>query len=95
LQINIGCNIYCSTKSAHEISTDERAEATPLRNSLGFFQMKFFESFLPTVGIFAYFLKGKGGKKAAHHESLNFQMSHLAFSKACVKILLIYKQYPV
>lgn len=56
--------------------------------------MIFFESFLLIVGIFAYFLKGKG-KKKAHNESLNFQMSHLAFSKACVKILLIYKQYPV
>lgn len=40
------------------------------------------------------FLKGQR-KIKAHNESLNFQMSHLAFSKACVKILLIYKQYPV
>lgn len=40
------------------------------------------------------FLKGQR-KKKAHNESLNFQMSHLAFSKTCVKILLIYKQYPV
>lgn len=34
--------------------------------ALGFFQQEgFLESFLPVVGIFAYFLKGKGEKKSS------------------------------
>lgn len=62
-------------------------EQSSAETALGSFKGEgFLESFLPVIGIFACFLKGKGKKKKAHNESLNFQKSHLAFSKACVKI---------
>lgn len=38
---------------------DERSGAAQLKQ-LCFLQMKFLKSLLPIVGIFAYFLKGKG-----------------------------------